>query len=132
MTKARSHGSAADRRNRADRATPPRERDDSPAAPRARGTPAPSPVARRPQKPLPPFAAAVARVVRRIPRGTTVSYGEVALRLGKPGAARAVVQALRLLDDVPWWRVGRKDGTLAPQVAFEQAQMLASEGWKPK
>ena len=85
-----------------------------------------------PKGKLPPFSAAVERVVRRIPRGTTLSYGEVAARVGKPGAARAVVQALNRLDDIPWWRVARADGTLAPQVAFEQAQMLASEGWKPK
>ena len=79
-----------------------------------------------------PFQRAVARVVRRIPRGTTLSYGEVALRAGKPRGARAVVSALRTLDDIPWWRVGRHDGTLAPQVARQQAQLLASEGWKPK
>jgi len=28
---------------------------------------------------------------------------------------------------VPWWRVIRADGTLAREVAFEQAQLLAAE-----
>jgi methylated-DNA-protein-cysteine methyltransferase-like protein len=74
------------------------------------------------------FVRAVRRVVRAIPRGRTLSYGEVALRAGKPRGARAVVRALRHLDDVPWWRVIRSDGTLAPQVANEQAQLLAQEG----
>jgi alkylated DNA nucleotide flippase Atl1 len=39
-----------------------------------------------------------------------------------------VVRALHQLDDVPWWRVVRKGGTLAPLVAREQAQLLAAEG----
>jgi len=78
------------------------------------------------------FVRAVRRIVRGIPRGTTLSYGEVALRAGKPRAARAVVSALHRLDDVPWWRVARHDGTLAPQVAREQASLLRQEGWKKR
>src|SRR3954452_11905141 len=78
------------------------------------------------------FLRAVRRVVRAIPRGTTLSYGEVALRAGKPGGARAVVAALHTLDDIPWWRVARWDGSLAPQVAREQAAILKQEGWKNK
>ena len=76
------------------------------------------------------FLRAVRRIVRSIPRGTTLSYGEVAIRAGKPGGARAVVAALHRLDDVPWWRVARHDGTLAPQVARDQAALLRREGWK--
>jgi O-6-methylguanine DNA methyltransferase len=75
------------------------------------------------------FQKKVARVVVRIPRGTTLSYGEVALRAGRPGAPRAVVSALRSLD-VPWWRVARHDGTFAPQVAREQEALLRQEGWR--
>lgn len=71
-------------------------------------------------------------MVKRIPRGTTLSYGEVALRAGKPGAARAVVSALRNLDGVPWWRVARHDGSLAPPVADLQSTLLRQEGWKSK
>ena len=70
-------------------------------------------------------------MVKGIPRGTTLSYGEVALRAGKPGGARAVVSALRTLD-VAWWRVARHDGSLAPQVAALQATLLRQEGWKGK
>ncbi len=43
-----------------------------------------------------------------------------------------MVRALHQLDDVPWWRVVRKGGTLAPQVAPEQAQLLAAEGVKAR
>jgi methylated-DNA-protein-cysteine methyltransferase related protein len=81
---------------------------------------------------LGPFARAVRRIVRGIPRGRVLSYGEVALRAGKPGGARAVVRALHQLEDVPWWRVVRKGGTLAPEVAWEQAQLLAAEGVKAR
>jgi alkylated DNA nucleotide flippase Atl1 len=77
------------------------------------------------------FTKRVEYEIFRIPRGTTRSYGEIALRAGKPGAPRAVVAALRVLLDVPWWRVARKDGTFAPQVAREQEQLLRQEGWKP-
>ena len=49
---------------------------------------------------------------------------------GKHGAARAVVQALHGFDDLPWWRVLRSDGSLAPQVATEQARRLKREGVK--
>jgi methylated-DNA-protein-cysteine methyltransferase-like protein len=75
-----------------------------------------------------PFARLVEKIVRAIPRGRTLSYSEVALRAGKPRAARAVVRALHVLDDVPWWRVIRADGTLARAVAHEQSQLLAAEG----
>jgi O-6-methylguanine DNA methyltransferase len=77
------------------------------------------------------FQKKVQREIRRIPRGTTRSYGEIAIRAGRPGAPRAVVSAMRGLD-IPWWRVARKDGTFAPQVAFDQEQLLRQEGWKPK
>jgi len=71
------------------------------------------------------FVQAVRRVVRAIPRGRTLSYSEVALRAGKSRGARAVVRALHVLDDVPWWRVIRADGTLAKEVAHE---LLLAEG----
>ena len=89
-------------------------------------------LARAKRPPLSPFLAAVRKVVKAIPRGTTLAYGEVALRVGKPGAARAVVRALHAVDDLPWWRVCRAGGTFAPQVAFEQEQILRQEGWRPK
>ena len=77
---------------------------------------------------LSPWLQAVDRAVRAIPRGQTASYARVALMSGKPGAARAVVQALHRLEGIPWWRVLRSDGTLAPAVAVEQARRLKKEG----
>lgn len=43
---------------------------------------------------LSPFDARVYEVVRRVPAGQTVTYGEVAARIGSPGAARAVGGAM--------------------------------------
>ena len=39
---------------------------------------------------LTPFRAAVMDTLRKVPAGTTVTYGELARRTGRPGAARAV------------------------------------------
>ncbi len=41
-----------------------------------------------------PFERSVYEVTRAIPPGATLTYGEVARRLGEPGAARAVGRAL--------------------------------------
>ena len=79
-------------------------------------------------RPPSPFDRAVAKVVKAIPRGQTLSYAGVALRANKPGAARAVVRALHRLGGLPWWRVIRSDRTLAPQVAVEQSRRLRAEG----
>jgi methylated-DNA-[protein]-cysteine S-methyltransferase len=59
-----------------------------------------------------PFADRVRAVVRRIPVGKTMSYGEVARRAGHPGAARAVgsIMAHNYDPDVPCHRVVRADG----------------------
>jgi methylated-DNA-protein-cysteine methyltransferase-like protein len=73
---------------------------------------------------------AIEAVVKAIPYGRTPSYAGVALRANKPGAARAVVRALHSLKGVPWWRVIRSDGTMAKQVAAQQAPRLRREGVK--
>jgi methylated-DNA-protein-cysteine methyltransferase-like protein len=56
------------------------------------------------------FSQQVYRLVRRVPRGKVVTYGQVAALVGRPRAARAVGLALGalhddLIDDVPWQRV---------------------------
>jgi methylated-DNA-protein-cysteine methyltransferase-like protein len=58
----------------------------------------------------PPFQRLVYGLVRRVPRGRVVTYGQVAALLGRPRAARAVGRALGalrgpLLALVPWQRV---------------------------
>ncbi|AKF82887.1 O(6)-alkylguanine repair protein YbaZ [Myxococcus fulvus] len=78
-----------------------------------------------------PFTEAVWRTVRSIPRGEVRTYSQVALYAGRPGAARGVGQQMAMLPtgkEVPWWRVTRAGGVLAPMVAQEQAKRLRAEG----
>lgn len=59
---------------------------------------------------LPAFDARVYEVVRAVPSGETVTYGEVAAAIGSPGAARAVGGAMSrcpLFPAVPCHRVVR-------------------------
>jgi methylated-DNA-protein-cysteine methyltransferase-like protein len=70
---------------------------------------------RRPEKP-PTFYDLVWAFVRRVPRGRVVTYGQVAVELGSPAAARAVGYALANLaedTDVPWWRVINAGGAIS-------------------
>ena len=59
------------------------------------------------------FQQAVWTALRAIPPGATASYRQVAERIGRPGAARAVARACasnRLALLVPCHRVVREDG----------------------
>lgn len=60
-----------------------------------------------------PFRQNVLDIVRRIPRGKVMSYGEVAKRAGKPGAARAVGAIMKTNYDpkIPCHRVICADGS---------------------
>jgi O-6-methylguanine DNA methyltransferase len=60
------------------------------------------------------FRNAVLEVVRAIPSGSVMSYGEVAIRAGYVGAARAVGSLMKQNHDpsVPCHRVVKSDGTI--------------------
>lgn len=60
------------------------------------------------------FSEAVRTVVQNIPKGTTLSYKEVAVQAGNPRAARAVARIMAANYDpkVPCHRVIRSDGAL--------------------
>ncbi len=81
------------------------------------------------------FKEGVVRVVKMIPKGKVASYGQVALYVGIPRAARQVGWILRGLDrktEVPWWRVVNNEGRISIKHskfnAQEQAQLLREEG----
>jgi alkylated DNA nucleotide flippase Atl1 len=75
-----------------------------------------------------PFAERVLDTVASIPPGRVLTYGDVAERVGSRGA-RAVGAALsRFGGGVPWWRVVRADGGLAPGHEREAAELLVAEG----
>ncbi|WP_338801902.1 bifunctional DNA-binding transcriptional regulator/O6-methylguanine-DNA methyltransferase Ada [Pseudomonas sp. RSB 5.4] len=62
------------------------------------------------------FQERVWRALREIPPGTTVSYTEIAERIGSPKAVRAVAQACatnHIAVAIPCHRVVRRDGDLA-------------------
>lgn len=62
-----------------------------------------------------PFQQAVLNEVSKVPRGEVVTYGDLAIRIGKPRAARAVGQALGsnpVPIVVPCHRVIASDGSL--------------------
>jgi methylated-DNA-protein-cysteine methyltransferase-like protein len=76
------------------------------------------------------FAARVREVVKALPRGDVVTYGEVAALAGKPGAARGVgaILAGGGDDGLPWWRVVNSKGRLVPGHEVEHAGRLRAEG----
>lgn len=78
------------------------------------------------------FFEFVYRIVRAVPPGQVVSYGQVAFLAGNPRMARQVGWALHVCPpDVPWQRVVRKDGSLAPMPpdgSARQRALLEAEG----
>ena len=81
------------------------------------------------------FNASIYRTLRAVPRGTTVTYGDLAKRVGQPGAARAVGMAMGRNPwpvIVPCHRVlarGRKMGGFsAPGGTATKERLLALEG----
>ena len=83
------------------------------------------------------FHRLVYRVVRRVPRGKVVTYGQVAAILGHPRAARAVGSALRQLPPalqrvVPWQRVINAAGRISHRGDVfrpdHQRELLEAEG----
>ncbi|MBQ9005020.1 MAG: MGMT family protein [Atopobiaceae bacterium] len=75
-------------------------------------------------------------MVRQVPAGRVVSYGQVATLVGEPRKARFVGFAMHaspgMAGGVPCHRVVFKDGSLAPGFAFGgpdvQRRMLEDEG----
>ncbi|WP_190971914.1 MGMT family protein [Bifidobacterium vespertilionis] len=81
------------------------------------------------------FSERVYDVVRRIPRGTVATYGQVAALAGAPRSARFVGFALHSNPEpgvIPCHRVVFRDGSLAPGFAFggpeRQRALLEEEG----
>jgi methylated-DNA-protein-cysteine methyltransferase-like protein len=81
---------------------------------------------------------AIYAVIRKIPRGTVATYGQVAELAGLPGGARVAGAALKTCkpgDKLPWQRVigkaGKTRGRIAihdPVGAAVQRQLLHDEG----
>lgn len=74
------------------------------------------------------FTAAVVAVVRTLPPGQVMTYGEVAAEAGSPGAARAVGTVLRRSEGLAWWRIVAASGRVNPHAVAEAARRLRAEG----
>ncbi|KAG1475041.1 hypothetical protein G6F57_010133 [Rhizopus arrhizus] len=115
MAARRTDGAGADRRHRAG------------ADRRAAGDP---PAALTPEQ----ARARILAVIRAIPAGQVMGYGQVAMRAGLPGRARLTARILGQNDDpdLPWHRVLRSDGRIAMEEGsagwHEQSQRLRAEG----
>ncbi len=85
------------------------------------------------------FYEKVFEITKKIPKGKVCSYGQIAVMLGSPRAARAVGYALNSLkknglEDVPWQRVINSKG----EISFKgdtirvnlQRKLLEQEGIK--
>ena len=81
------------------------------------------------------FFAQVYALVARIPPGTVMTYGQIALLLSRPRAAKAVGTAMRCAPPalaLPCHRVVNRLGEMAPSDVFGaqalQRELLRSEG----
>lgn len=79
------------------------------------------------------FADKVRDVVRKIPKGKTMTYKQVAAKAGNAKASRAVGTVMRtnFLPDVPCHRVIRSDGGLGDYNrggANKKRELLIKEG----
>ena len=79
------------------------------------------------------FTQRVYNVVRDIPKGSVMTYAEVAVCAGSPNACRAVGTALSKNYNlaIPCHRVVRSDGTLGEynRGVAQKKRLLQQEGW---
>ena len=76
------------------------------------------------------FYEQVYAIVDKIPYGKVVSYGQIALMLGRPRSAREVGRAMyRCPDHLPWQRVVMANGEVAGGLHAEiRKGLLETEG----
>ena len=82
-----------------------------------------------------PFAKKVYAVVAKIPKRKVLTYGQVAKKAGKPGAARAVGMFMsnNYNTKIPCHRVVRSDGKIGNYNrggSERKAEILREEGYK--
>jgi len=80
------------------------------------------------------FSERIYQIVKQIPAGKVTTYGQIAAKLGKPKAARAVGNALHVnpYKSVPCHRVVNRKGRVATNFSDggwqEQKRKLLKEG----
>lgn len=71
------------------------------------------------------FKKRITKIVKSVPEGKLVSYGQVALMAGVPRGARQVGWILNKLEsgtDVPWWMVINNEGRISIKGAWVNAE----------
>jgi methylated-DNA-protein-cysteine methyltransferase-like protein len=79
------------------------------------------------------FTRAVIDIIRGIPYGKVMTYGQIALYANNPRGARQVSRILHSMStsyNLPWHRVINSKGTisLTGEAGFIQATLLSEEG----
>ncbi len=80
------------------------------------------------------FTKEVLHIIKNIPRGKVMSYGQIAKIAGSPKGARQVSRILHSMSQkhsLPWHRVVSKDGKIVivkNNLGQLQIQLLESEG----
>lgn len=74
------------------------------------------------------FQRAVIDAVAALRHGELVTFGELAVEIGRPGGGQAVANVLRGVPDLPWWRVVPSEGRLYRDLVSVQGPLLAREG----
>lgn len=81
-----------------------------------------------------PFTEKTIRIIKSIPEGKIMTYGQIARAAGSPRGARQVVRILHSMSrthDLPWHRVINAKGEIAvsnEESHFTQVSLLKSEG----
>ncbi|WP_202707186.1 MGMT family protein [Sporosalibacterium faouarense] len=79
------------------------------------------------------FTAKVIKIIKNIPKGKVMTYGQIAAEAGSPRGARQVVRVLHSMSDkyqLPWHRVVNRNGeiSLKGENYHIQKQLLDEEG----
>ncbi|ALC87551.1 DNA methyltransferase [Bacillus sp. FJAT-22090] len=81
-----------------------------------------------------PFTERVIEIIKSIPAGKVMTYGQIAKVAGSPRGARQVVRILHSMSakhSLPWHRVVNAKGEIAipdEESAYSQRTMLEDEG----
>lgn len=81
-----------------------------------------------------PFTERVIEIIKAIPQGKVMTYGQIAKEAGSPRGARQVVRILHTMSakhNLPWHRVINIKGEIVipdEESAYSQRSMLEAEG----
>lgn len=80
------------------------------------------------------FTKKVLKIVKKIPKGSTMSYSSIAQMAGSPGAVRVVgsIMAKNINKNVPCHRVIRSNGSIGSYNGLKgksKKQLLTDEGY---